>query len=66
MREAHFKIKNGKIEGGPTGYRGGACQPLVEAVKSALGGKVTKEEITEEGCLPEDPLTHQSDQQLLA
>jgi hypothetical protein len=56
MKKITVTIHNGKIKTHAEGYRGGACQVPLQRLTDALQATVLSEEITAEGCLPEEPL----------
>jgi hypothetical protein len=56
MKKIKVTIHQGKIKTTAEGYKGAACQKPLENLTNALHGKILSEEITEEGCLPEDPI----------
>lgn len=66
MKRINIKIHNGKITGEASGYKGEGCNAPIEAVKAALGGDLVKEEHTEEASLTEDPVTTETNTELLA
>jgi len=62
MKRIKVTIQNGKITTEAEGYKGGACQNPLQKLTEALHAEVLSEEITEEGCLPDQ--TCESEQAL--
>ena len=56
MQKIRLVFHKGKVEATAEGYIGGACKEPIHAVLEKLGGKVEKEEVTAEGCLPDEQL----------
>ena len=54
MKKITVTIHQGKIKTHAEGYKGGACQAPLQNLTHALQGQILSEEITAEGCLPED------------
>lgn len=55
MKKITVTIHKGKIKTLAEGYKGGACQTPLQNLTNALQAQILSEEITAEGCLPEDP-----------
>jgi len=55
MKKITVTIHQGKITTHAEGYRGGACQTPLNKLTDALHANILSEEITAEGCLPEEP-----------
>ena len=63
MKKISITIHNGRVSGGPEGYRGGSCNAPMDEVIAALGGTTDRDEPTEEASLTE---TVETDQELTA
>jgi hypothetical protein len=66
MGKVRVLIHNGKITVQGAGYKGSACDNPINKVLGALGGDVTSNLLTEEGALPDEPVTHSQNEEQLA
>jgi|APCry1669190327_1035288.scaffolds.fasta_scaffold414387_1 hypothetical protein len=66
MKKITITIKNGKVTTEASGYKGGACEAPIQHALDALGGKISKNSVTEEGLLTEDPIVNESNDELTA
>lgn len=56
MKKISVTFHKGKIEATGSGFQGKNCEAMFQSLEAVIGGKKVKEEITEEGCMREDPM----------
>jgi len=66
MKRIKVVLHNGTAKTSASGYTGGGCKGPLENVVNALGGTVQKETITAEGALPDDPISDEHTETVLA
>jgi hypothetical protein len=66
MKTIKVTIKNGSILTEASGYTGGACVKPLQEMQDALGGKVLKETVTDEGLLPDATISEENTGELHA
>lgn len=54
MKKITITIHDGTIKTEASGYTGSACQGPMNSLVETLHGKITREEVTAEGCLPDE------------